>query len=245
MHKHTVLYRPVIAILACALAACCGAAAFFDIRAFYVTGAIAAAAFLLCLLGMRRAQKEVERFIAETGDAISSLLTDTLINFPLPIIAAKDGEITWYNRRAGEDIFSEEEWHARPVKELLGEEKNARKTFCFERNGRRYTVYPVCAEEEQELVLYYLIDDTELKNLAAEYERSRPAIFMISVDNYGELLQYGKENDRSQLLTQVERRIEEFVTANSGLLIKTDRDRYVAVREEKYRCPCGAALSIA
>ena len=105
MHKHTVLYRPVIAILACALAACCGAAAFFDIRAFYVTGAIAAAAFLLCLLGMRRAQKEVERFIAETGDAISSLLTDTLINFPLPIIAAKDGEITWYNRRAGEDIF--------------------------------------------------------------------------------------------------------------------------------------------
>ena len=234
LQKHTVLYRPVILVLLCALLVCCVGTALFDLRAFYFTAAVSALALIGCLIALRRARKEVDRFIAQVGDAISALQTETLMEFPLPIVAAMDGEITWYNRRAGEDVFSSEEWHARPVSQLIGEDKPVKKPFSITRGEKRYTIYPVSQEKEAQLVLYYLIDDTELKNLAAEYERSRPAIFMISVDNYGELLQYGKESGRSQVLTQVERRIEEFAAQNNALLIKTERDRYVAVIEEKY-----------
>jgi len=234
LRKITALYRPVVVVLSCALLACCLIAAAGGIKYLTLSVFVALAAAVGSLIALRRARKETNRFIEETGDAISAIQSENLRSFPLAIIAARDGEIVWYNDRAKEDVFGDNDWYSRQVVELFGEEKPTSKTFEFEFELARYTVYPVCdRKDDQMLVLYYLVDDTMLKDLADEYEKTRPAIFMISVDNYDELLQYGRENDRSRLLSEIEYRIENFTEVNNGILIKTGRGRYVALLEER------------
>ena len=81
---------------------------------------------------------------------------------------------------------------------------------------------------------YYLHEDTALKHDAKQYWLSRPSLFAIMIDSLDEVLQDARENERSQLIAQVEYVIEQFVSENNGFVIKTDRDKFFAVIEERY-----------
>ena len=54
------------------------------------------------------------------------------------------------------------------------------------------------------------------------------------IDNYDELLQSAKENERSQVMAEVEYIIETFVGNNHGIVLKIDKDRFFVLMEERY-----------
>ena len=53
------------------------------------------------------------------------------------------------------------------------------------------------------------------------------------MDNYEELQQNMKDNERARVMGQIEYAVSKFVTDSGGLLLKTERDRFTAVMEER------------
>ena len=68
MRKITALYRPVVVVLSCALLACCLIAAAGGIKYLTLSVFVALAAAVGSLIALRRARKETNRFIEETGE---------------------------------------------------------------------------------------------------------------------------------------------------------------------------------
>lgn len=243
MRQKNRLYRPVFYLMLFELAAVCLAALYFHITCFYVVTAISLATLGLALLYMLRADREIDRFVTRIGGEIGKMQTDTLVSLPMPVLVADDkGELLWYNDYCRTHLFPDGDRYGAQVSEILGEISGEDDSFSVEFKGRSYTAYSVrstrakspAAQDEHALTVYYLCDDTDLKRDAAQYWASRPSMLAIMIDSLDEALQDAKENERSQLMAQVEYVIEQFVGDYDGFVVKTDRDRFFAVIEERH-----------
>lgn len=245
MRQKNRLYRPVFYLLLAELTAVCVTALYFHITCFYVVASISAFTLGLALVYLLRADREIDRFVAQVGEEIGKIQTDTLVSLPMPILVADDkGELLWYNDFCRERLFQGDEFYGKPISEIIGSGKESESSFSMEFNGHSFTVYSAhntrcggkdfVVDTERSLYVYYLCDDTDLKRNASQYWESRPSIFAIMIDSLEEALQDAKENERSQLLAQIEYVIEQFVGDYNGFVIKTDRDRFFAIIEERY-----------
>ncbi|MEA5134571.1 MAG: DHH family phosphoesterase [Candidatus Fimivivens sp.] len=246
MRQKSRLYRPVFYLMLMEMAAVSLAALYFDITFFYTVVAISLISLGLTLFYIVRADREVDRFVAQLGDQISKMQTDTLVSLPMPVMVADDkGELLWYNDCCRTKLFYDGERFGHPISEILGEINGGEAdSFSIEFKDRSYTVYSARGmrdnsknadvETERAMFIYYLCDDTDLKRDAEQYWASRPSMLAIMIDSLDEALQDAKENERSQLMAQVEYVIEQFVGDHDGFVIKTDRDRFFAVIEERH-----------
>lgn len=82
--------------------------------------------------------------------------------------------------------------------------------------GRRWTVYGSRASADEALFVAYLVDDTVLKNRADEYLAARPAVLLIAVDTYDEVLKEMKDSDRARIAGEVDYALEQFVGQATG-----------------------------
>ena len=57
---------------------------------------------------------------------------------------------------------------------------------------------------------------------------------LMVIDNFSELFLDAKENERSKTMGEIEHIIETFAEENHGLLKKLEKDRYIAVIEDRY-----------
>ncbi len=243
MRQKSKLYRPVFYLMLLQLVAVGLAALYFHITCFYVVTAISFVTLGLGLLYMLRADREIDRFVVQMGERIGKMQSDTLAMLPMPVLVADDkGELVWYNDCARAHLFSDGDRYGTQVNDILGEPKSDSNGFSITFKGRAYTVYSAWSTHDTDpltpdthpLALYYLCDDTDLKRDAAQYWASRPSMLAIMIDSLDEVLQDAKENERSQLTAQIEYVIEQFVGDYNGFVIKTDRDRFFAVIEERH-----------
>lgn len=95
-------------------------------------------------------------------------------------------------------------------------------------------MYGSRASADEALFVAYLVDDTVLKNRADEYLAARPAVLLIAVDTYDEVLKEMKDSDRARIAGEVDYALEQFVGQATGFLRRTSASRYVAVVEERY-----------
>lgn len=235
MRRRTKLYRPIFLVLLTALAAVSLTSFFFDSRVFYITAAISVAAAVCALLLLLFARAETDRYIRSMGEAIGAMQDDALLDFPIPAVAVSDGEIIWCNDRCAAQVFRGENWYGVSASRLLGDADEGDGRFSIAFGGQEYTVLASRAKRAaQPVTVYYLLQDTQLKHDAAQYWKSRPAVLAIMIDSLDEFLQDARENERSQMLSQIELQIERFVGEHDGMVIKTDRDKFFAVIEERH-----------
>ena len=80
MRQKSRLYRPVFYLMLSEMAAVSLAALYFNITFFYTVVAISLISLGLTLFYIVRADREVDRFVAQLGDQISKMQTDTLVS---------------------------------------------------------------------------------------------------------------------------------------------------------------------
>ncbi len=236
MRKHEKLYRIAIRIPLVALVVLTAAAFYWNPTAYRVFLPISAAVILLSLLVLMRADQALKRFAQDTGKRVEDLLAKTPTEIPMPVLVTDEkNEIVWYSEDAYQKVLGERDWYGMPVAGLLGETIPESGCFPAVIDRRDYSVYTVKGQGAHEgMHTYYLHEDTALKHDAKQYWLSRPSLFAIMIDSLDEVLQDARENERSQLIAQVEYVIEQFVSENNGFVIKTDRDKFFAVIEERY-----------
>ncbi len=88
--------------------------------------------------------------------------------------------------------------------------------------------------KKEYMVILYFIDDTENKKLQKEYRDSKSCIGIIMVDNYEETMQRLDAGEKPQIIAEIDKEMYNWANKTNGVLIKSDRDRYVYLFEQRY-----------
>ena len=197
----------------------------------------------------KKRRQGILQYIDSVTGSVDTASKSTLINSPLPIMVFRPdtGEVIWSNENflqlAGvrEHLFEmkvEDAVPDFPAQWLL-----EGKQECPERvvmNGRRFRVYGSLVRAkgrggEQNLVATtYWVDTTEADELKEVYTATRPVLAIMMVDNYEDLMKACPDTQRSAVLAQIDEKLNHWAEAGDGLLLKTERDRYLFIFEEQY-----------
>lgn len=185
------------------------------------------------------AQKNIHKYIAEVDEQINNTERETIYNFPAPtIIVDENGKIVWFNKRFMEYIYESGDPFGVNIQSIIPEldlEKAAMRNGTIIDCKEKY--YRVCAsvnkKDEIELRMLYFEDVTEYVLLEEEFKNTRPAVMLVTLDNYEDLLQSIKESDKARILIQIEKLMESFIEENAGILRKTAADKFLIILEEQ------------
>ncbi|MBR6695099.1 MAG: DHH family phosphoesterase [Oscillospiraceae bacterium] len=185
------------------------------------------------------AQKNIHKYIAEVDEQINNTERETIYNFPAPtIIVDENGKIVWFNKRFMEYIYESGDPFGVNIQSVIPEldlEKAAMRNGTIIECKEKY--YRVCAsvnkKDDIELRMLYFEDVTEYVLLEEEFKNTRPAVMLVTLDNYEDLLQSIKESDKARILIQIEKLMESFIEENAGILRKTAADKFLIILEEQ------------
>ena len=197
----------------------------------------------------QKRRQNILQYIDSVTGSVDTASKSTLINSPLPIMVFRPdtGEVIWSNENflqlAGvrEHLFEmkvEDAVPNCPVQWLLEGRQE-----CPERvlmNNRRFRVYGSLVRAkgrngEQNLVATtYWVDTTDADLLRETYTATRPVLAILMVDNYEDLMKACADTQRSAVLAQIDEKLSSWAEAGDGLLLKTERDRYLFIFEEQY-----------
>lgn len=214
-----------------------------------VEGTATVGLYLYFTKSNQKRRQSVLQYIDSVTGSVDTASKSTLINSPLPIMVFRPdtGEVIWSNedflQLAGvrEHLFEmkvEDAVPNCPVQWLL-----EGKQECPERvlmNNRRFRVYGSLVRAkgrngEQNLVATtYWVDTTDADLLRETYTATRPVLAVLMVDNYEDLMKACADTQRSAVLAQIDEKLNTWAAAGDGLLLKTERDRYLFIFEEQY-----------
>ena len=158
-------------------------------------------------------------------------------DFPMPIaVLNNQNQVVWHNQLFY-NLFSDDPAY-RDISQLI---EGFHADIAANPKGTPVTVgeryfYAFLVKDrkyDSDLNTLYLFENTRLRRIANEYARTRPAILNITVDNYEDVLGGYKDSERSRILGQLEQIIEEYIGKTSGILIKLNTRRYVAIVEKR------------
>ena len=214
-----------------------------------IEGVVTVALYLYFTQSNKKRRQSVLQYIDSVTGSVDTASKSTLINSPLPIMVFRPdtGEVIWSNENflqlAGvrEHLFEmrvEDAVPEFPVQWLLeGRQECPNRVFM---NNRRFRVYGSLVRAkgrggEQNLVATtYWVDTTEADVLKETYTATRPVLAIMMVDNYEDLMKSCPDTQRSAVLAQIDEKLNHWAEAGDGLLLKTERDRYLFIFEEQY-----------
>ena len=212
-------------------------------------GILAVALYLYMKKSNQKRRQKMLQYIDSVTGSVDTASKSTLINSPLPIMVFRPdtGEVIWSNEDflqlagAREHLFEmkvEDAVPEFPVQWLLEGKQECPHRVVM--NHRRFRVYGSLVRTkgrgaDQNLVATtYWVDTTEGDALREIYEASRPVVAILTVDNYDDLMKACADTQRSAVRAQIEERLSAWAGKSGGLLLKTERDRYLFIFEEQY-----------
>ena len=89
-------------------------------------------------------------------------------------------------------------------------------------------------KQEKYMMILYFLDETENIKLQREYNDSKACVGIIMIDNYEETIQQVEIDERPQVTAEIEKAIYEWANEYDGIIVKSDRDRFVYLFEQRY-----------
>ena len=185
----------------------------------------------------KRQVQDLMENIEVSGGEIKPAVTHS----PLPTVVAlaTTGEIVWANEAFAEisGQFSgarhmrmtelaptfETRWLIEGKDDFPGELRMGR---------RAYHVFgSMIPSGAGQMMMLYFIDCTEYVRLRDAAETRHPALAIIAIDNYEELMKNATDSEKSAILADIDRRLSEWTRDSSAVLRKYDRDKYIFIIE--------------
>ena len=83
------------------------------------------------------------------------------------------------------------------------------------------------------VIMLYLYDETEYYQLKQEYDDNKQVTGFIYIDNYYEISENMEDSKSSMLIAMVDRKLTRYISFNSGILKKLEKDKYFFVTTKK------------
>ena len=246
------LFQPSLKMYLFVMVLFAAATVFFSRELAIAEGGLIFILVIYTLISNKKRAKKVQAFIESVTYNAESATNNTLQNFPLPmtVFRLNDGGIIWGNQAFWEMCGrNNPELDARMtelVPDFSGKwllEGKRRVPELINVDGRDYQVHgnmvrSAPAEDAGSydfMGITYWVDVTEYESVRQEYLASRPAILIIVVDNYEELIKpLASERQRTELRGRLDAAVEKWAEGREGILRRTDRDRYLYIIEKRY-----------
>ena len=189
---------------------------------------------------------EIENHIQDVTSDVSSASKGNLINTPIPLVLMETGgNIIWRSKKFVEEFQNMDiATNLNPiVKEIkLDIEKKDENTEISKQFNIDTRVYKILGsvvkskrrKQKEYILSLYFIDETKYNELFDNYNNSKICIGIAMIDNYDEIIQTVLPERKVELLAKIEKEIIDWVTQTGGLIIKTERDSFVYVCEQRY-----------
>lgn len=192
--------------------------------------------------GKRR--NELSKHIQELTFNADNVAKNTLINSPFPIVIAEtNGSIIWKSNSfdkefANIDIGNVLNDLLKQIKlEIENNEENEKKEIDkrLEIGNKVYSILgKYTKSKEKYIVTLYFLNETEKVALEEKYEGSQICVAIIMIDNYEEIIQRIDDEEKPQLTAAIEKSIYDWATTFEGLVVKSERDTFVCVFEQRH-----------
>ena len=218
----------------------------------YALACVEGVIVLVLLLYFRHGNEVRKREIMSYIDNISTNMDvaakDTMVNAPLPMVIFRPEteEVIWSNDRFLQITGERDHLFDRKITEAApGFDPRwlmEGKSLCpleVELRGRRFQVYGHMVRTEGKgrrgfLATTYWLDVTESSLLRDEHTATRPVIMLLVLDNYEDIFKGVNDNVKSAMLSDINRRLDEWCESFHGLLCRLERDRRLLILEERY-----------
>ncbi len=185
-------------------------------------------------------RRDVRRYLSSIAAKLSDTKRHTLQDFPIPTMAVSpQGEIVWYSPSFEQEVLRGEDMYGRSLEEITGGRPisffNKPSAQLVTVDNRWYRVYshPI-ARGGHSLILLHYVDDTEHQATMEEYAMSRPVVMALYIDNIEELMQNTRDSERAQIISRVETLLEDWVTAQKGIMRRYSSERFLVIVEQRY-----------
>ena len=201
----------------------------------------------------KKRKSEISETLQDLTLTVDSAAKTSLINSPFPLIILEtDGTVIWRSSKftsefANIDINTYIDDLSIDIKEEIAnrKEKNNRDIIKQIKIGKknykivgRYVNYRNRDKDKKNkkeyMVILYFIDDTENIKLQKEYKDSKSCVGVIMVDNYEETMQRLEAGEKPLVTAEIDKEMYDWANKTNGVLIKSDRDRYVYLFEQRY-----------
>ena len=200
---------------------------------------------------------EIVNHIQEVTTDVNVATRNNLVSSPIPLLLIEtDGTIIWKSKSFIEtfkniDVITSLTPIIKEIKLNIENENEDVNSYFesgkyitkqFNIDGKFYKIYCGVSkskkkdkrkQREYQLTLYF-IDDTKYNELFDEYNNSKTCVGIAMIDNYEELMQRAMPEERTEIVANVEKVILDWAKETGGLIVKTERDRFLYIFEQKY-----------
>ena len=192
-------------------------------------------------------RSELSETLQELTSTVDSAAKTSLINSPFPLVILEaNGNIVWRSSKfisefANIDINNYiKELSIDIGNEIDDKQKSGNQDVIkqMEIGNKTYKIVGKYAKTKKNkkdyMIILYFIDDTENIKLQKEYKDSKSCVAIIMVDNYEETMQRLESEEKPQAIAELDKYIYDWTDETNGVLIKTEKDRYIYFFEQRY-----------
>ena len=187
---------------------------------------------------------------------VNSTAKTTLINSPFPLaIVETNGNVIWKSEKFVTEFenldINMNEYLSEIVRSIKltiensDDNKQEKIRGTIDTNikiaNRMYKVlgsyvksHKIHQKEQEYTTILYFIDETYLRKLEKEKQDSDICIGILMIDNYEEISQRLSSEIKPQLIAKMEKYIYDWAGKYKALIVKSDRDTFFCIMEQKY-----------
>lgn len=194
---------------------------------------------------------EISEKIEELTFNVDNASKSSLVSSPFPLVIVETtGEIVWESPKFTNEFKSVDIYKIldKFIKELKLEIENngSRRNNKIDKKltilDKQYKIVGEYAKsknnekrtEKEYVATLYFLDETEMLNLSKDYNDSKICVGIIMIDNYDEIMQRLSDEKRLRVVTEIEKNIFDWASSFEGLVVKSERDTFVWICEQKY-----------
>ena len=187
---------------------------------------------------------------------VNTTAKTTLINSPFPLaIVETNGNVIWKSEKFVTEFenldINMNEYLSEIVRSIKltiensdeGKQEKVRGTIDtnIRIDNKMYNVlgsyvksHKMHQKEQEYTTILYFIDETYLRKLEQEQKDSDICVGILMIDNYEEISQRISSEIKPQLIAKMEKYIYDWAAKYNSLIVKSDRDTFFCIMEQKY-----------
>lgn len=191
---------------------------------------------------------EISTYIEELTISVDSAAKNTLINSPFPIIVLEtDGNVIWRSGKFNKEFANVgiNKYIEELAKEIKIEIEKDSKSNVDRKMAIGDKIYHVIGngvkirqkdkrKPSKYMTILYFVDSTSEEKVIKEYNDSKTCMGIIMIDNFEEIIGRIPAEEKPVVIAAIEKTLYEWAAKTGGLMIKTERDTFVYIFDQKY-----------
>ena len=187
-------------------------------------------------------QEELTEHIKSLTFSLDKVAKIALVNSPFPLVIAEtNGNLIFRNTKFNQEFANIDinNYLTKILEDVKLEIKNNdKKEKIYDEiqiDKKTYKLYgDYMPLKDEYIITIYFVDDTKLVELENLFEDKDIYIGLIMIDNYEEVIQRIADDEKPQLMAEIEKKLYDWASGYNGLILKSERDTFVCIFEKKY-----------